>query len=104
MDKPNPWVNGISAAITFSILYTVCAVTIALFPEPGLNFFNAWFHGLDLSLLRTKDKPFTLAMFIYGLLGVAITTYLMGALYAAIYNLVSSRSRRAQSSGNRLAH
>ena len=87
MDKLNPWTVGATTAATFAIVYSVCAAGYALLPDGTMAFFNAWFHGLDLQLLKS-DKPFTLATFIYGLLSVAVTSFVTGTLYGGIYNLI----------------
>jgi hypothetical protein len=103
MDRLNPWKIGIAAAITSSITYTVCAVAVDLFPEASITFFNAWFHGLDLSLIRAH-KPDLVGVFIYGLVGVAVTAFFVATIYATVYNLVSFGARRDQLREDRLTH
>ncbi len=93
MHRLNPWIVGIAMAITFSILSTACAIAIALFPDGTLSFFNAWFHGLDLTLLKPPGgRPLTLGQFVYGLFGIAVTGFITGAVFATVYNLLRPRS------------
>ncbi|MGB8855662.1 MAG: DUF5676 family membrane protein [Burkholderiales bacterium] len=87
MNKVNPWVIGATAAATFAILYSTCAAAYALFPNGTMAFFNAWFHGFDFTLLKA-DKPFTAGTFIYGLLSVAVTSFVTGLLFGSLYNLI----------------
>lgn len=52
-------------------------------------------HGLDLSLLKPAGgKPLTLAQYVYGLAGVALVSFITGALFA-LYNLVALRRSMA---------
>ncbi len=92
MERLNPWILGGTASITFSITYTVCALAVALFPDGTVSFFNAWFHGLDLNLLKPPGgRPLTLGQFFYGLVGIAATSFVVGTLFAAVYNLIRLR-------------
>jgi len=94
MERLNPWILGCTASITFSITFTVCALAVALFPDGTVSFFNAWFHGLDLNLLKpTGGRPLTLGQFFYGLVGVAATSFVVGTLFAAVYNLIQPRAK-----------
>lgn len=92
MYEIHPVRAGAAAAITFSVLFTICAAAVVLFPEATINFFNTWFHGLDLTLLR-PDPPrvLTIRQFVYGLVGVIAVSYLAGSAYALVYNLLKPR-------------
>ena len=94
MEQLNPWIIGCAASITFSIVFTVCALAVVLFPDDTISFFNAWFHGLDLTLLKPSGgRPLTIGQFVYGLFGVAATSFVVGTLFAAVYNLIRPRTR-----------
>lgn len=89
MDKLNPWALGTALAITMAIVFAACAAALALWPGPTLEFFNAWFHGLDLRLLVPPGgRPLTLGQFFYGLTGVIAAGFGAGALFAVVYRLV----------------
>jgi hypothetical protein len=95
MEKLSTAAVGVTSAVTFSIVFTACAIAVALAPDATIGFFNAWFHGLDLSLLKPAGgKPLTLAQYVYGLVGVAFVSFITGALFALVYNLVT-RQRSA---------
>ena len=92
MGRLNPWILGCTASITFSVTFAVCALAVALFPDGTVSFFNAWFHGLDLNLLKPPGgRPLTFGQFFYGLVGVAATSFVVGILFAAVYNLIQPR-------------
>jgi len=89
MDRLNPWIIGCTASVTFAIVFTVCALAVVLFPDGTVGFFNAWFHGLDLTLLKPPGgRPLALGQFFYGLAGVVATSFIVGTLFAAVYNLI----------------
>lgn len=87
MRSLNVWRFGAAAALTFSIVYTVCALAVALFPEATVDFFNSWFHSLDLRFLRPPgSRPLTIGQFAYGLVGAAFLSFAVGAALAGFYN------------------
>lgn len=88
MDNLKPWVVGVALAITLALAYTVCAAAFALSPEETLSFFNAWFHGIDLRVLQPVASTFSLGVFFYGLSGITLSGFAIGAIYAVAYNLV----------------
>ena len=93
MNRLQPWQFGFAGAVTFSILYCACALAVALFPDSTIGFFNAWFHGLDLALLKPAGgRPQTLGQFVYGLLSAAAVSFAMTASLAGFYNLLTGAS------------
>ena len=90
MDTTKPWVTGAALAVTVGMVYLVCAVAVALFPDGTLAFFNTWLHGLDLTLVkRPATKPLTAAEWIYGFVSAVTAGFLAGALYGWARNLFS---------------
>ncbi len=87
MNVLNPLTTGAAFAVTFGVVYGVCAAAFALWPAATLDFFNAWFHGLNLAGLQAGAKPFTVGVFIYGLIGIVAFGLVTGAVFAASYNL-----------------
>lgn len=86
MNKLNPWVIGGALALATAVLYTVCAAAFALWPQTTLEFFNAWFHGLNFASMQGGAKPFTIGLFVYGLVGVSVSAFVTGALYVLFAN------------------
>jgi 2TM family of unknown function (DUF5676) len=96
MNRLQPWKLGFAGAATFSVFFTACAVAVALFPDGTIGFFNAWFHGLDLALLKPPGgRPLTLGQFVYGLVGAAVVSFAVGASLAGFYNLFARASDRS---------
>ncbi len=91
MDTIKPWVTGAALAVTVGMVYLVCALAVALFPDGTLAFFNTWLHGLDLTLLkRPATQPLTAAEWIYGFVSAVTASFLAGALYGWARNLFSA--------------
>lgn len=87
MGKLNPWRFGGTLALTAGTVSLICALAVFLFPDGMINFVNAWFHGLDLTLIKS-NKPWTLDGLAYGLFGAIATGFLSGVVFAFCYNLV----------------
>jgi 2TM family of unknown function (DUF5676) len=97
MNRLQPWSFGFAGAVTFSALYTACALAVAIFPEGTIGFFNAWFHGLDLTLLKPQGgRPLTLGQFLYGLASAAAVSFAIAASAAGFYNLFARVSPGAE--------
>ncbi|HVS26041.1 MAG TPA: DUF5676 family membrane protein [Burkholderiales bacterium] len=90
--KP-PWKTGATLALTLAITYTVCAAAYVLWPERGIDFLNALFHGLDFHKLGTP-MTFTFLMFLYPLVVFVIWGFAVGMLYAWLHNLLHGNSRQ----------
>lgn len=84
MPTVNHWKTGFALALTIAIGYTVCAAAYALWPEQGIGFLNALFHGLDFHRLAV-GTPFTLATFAGPLLVMSVWGFLMGTLFSWLH-------------------
>lgn len=93
MSTMSPWRTGIALSLTIVISYTACAALYALWPERGIDFLNALFHGLDFHKLGAP-MPFTFLMFLYPLLVFVIWGFAVGALFAWLHNQVQVRGVR----------
>ena len=92
MNKLNPWIVGGAIAIAFGITYIGCALSYALWPDAALGFFNAWFHGIDITILETS-KTFTVGMFLYGLVSVMASAFIFGVILSFTYNALTLVAR-----------
>ena len=90
MNSLRPWKSGIAAAAAFSLFYTACALAFVFFPDGTIRFFNAWFHGLDLTLLRPPGgRPLTFGQFFYGVCGAGLVSFVIATTFVGFYNLFS---------------
>jgi hypothetical protein len=94
MNKLNVVKTGLALAVTLALFNSLCATIVALWPALAIAFANAWMHELDLQLIRA-DAPLTLGRFVYGLVGVSVTGFVIGGLYAWVYNWMPKIRRNA---------
>lgn len=78
--KTSPWHTGRSLAITMAISYTVCALLYRLWPEQGVAFLNALFHGLDFGRLVTP-APFNLSDFFMPMTVLLVWGFITGTVF-----------------------
>ena len=71
-----------SAALT-AISYIICFAIVLIFKESSLEFFNLFFHGIDLTSLATTPN---LVNGIVGLIISTIVAYAYGWIFAITYN------------------
>jgi hypothetical protein len=89
MNKPSPWLTGVSLAMTILIGYTACAVFFITFPETGVAVLNSLFHGLDFRRLQPEASSFSFIGFGTVVAALALYGFLLGVLYASIRNRFS---------------
>ena len=89
--KPlNPKLVSFSLVVVSVALSLLCALFIALVPQASLKFFGSIFHGIDMAKIAA---PITVSGVLTGLIAVAIIAFVIGWLFAVIYNYLSSRVR-----------
>lgn len=76
-----PWKTGAALALTMAISYLVCTVLHAVWPDAGVVFLNALFHGLDFRQLGTPQPP-SLAMVWPPLLVLGGWGFVVGTLFS----------------------
>lgn len=81
MNTRTPWKTGVSLSLTMAISYTVCAILYGLWPQQGVDFLNALFHGLDFRRLASP-LPFTPGVFIYPLVVLVVWGFVVGTVFA----------------------
>ena len=84
MDKLNNKVIGLALATTSVVLYVICALLYWIIPETLVNYANYLFHGIDITLITNKSM--TLGSTVIGLILIFVSSYLIGTLFASLYN------------------
>ena len=90
MDKLNPLSVGLATAITLMVINTLCAAAVALWPDGTITIFNSFAHGLDFRAVKSTE-PLHLGRFLLGLISIGVIGFLVGAVFAWSYNLLSRR-------------
>lgn len=84
--KETAWANA--TAISTGVIYIVCAAFVAILPGLSKLVMQSWFHGIDLEALWTGAPR---GNFVLGLVSVIIGTWLVGYLFAWLYNSIRER-------------
>lgn len=90
MQTLDPWRFGAAFALTVAIGYAVCTLLWVNFTGPAIAFLNALFHGFDFRPLAT-GSGFSLPDGMYATAVLTVWAFLIGALLAAIRNLLAVR-------------
>ncbi|MEK6834744.1 MAG: DUF5676 family membrane protein [Nanoarchaeota archaeon] len=88
MDKLDSNVVGLTLASLSAILYAICVVFYWIAPKTTLIYFNYLFHGVELSNIA-KQIVFTDALI--GLVLMSASAYLVGILFANLYNYFNKK-------------
>ena len=73
-----------ATALVVAVVYVVCVVTVALFPEFMMSLAQSWFHGLALSPLSDWQK--TPGTFVLGLVSATGLAWAVDYIFAIVYN------------------
>lgn len=73
-----------AGALLLTAVYLVCALSVLLFPDLIFSLAQSWFHGLDLSKIRTPGVA--TESFVLGLVSAAVLSWLAHYAFAWTYN------------------
>lgn len=85
-EKLKPKTTGYALASVSGIVSLVCLLLIVIAKDFTINLFSAIFHGIDLSQI-TADN-ITIGSVILGFVEVVIAGFILGWLFAKVYNLM----------------
>ena len=86
-NKLSPKRVSLSLAYVTAIVSIVCALSIAIFPLGAINLFGSIFHGIDISQIAVA---LSWQNAILGTVVTIILAFIIGWLFAVIYNKVKS--------------
>ncbi len=82
--KHEPSATANAVGVTTAIVYVICRILVSLFPDLMFTIAQSWFHGIELSRLGSWNL--TISSFLTGLVSSTITAWLIGYLFANVYN------------------
>lgn len=80
--EPNATANAM--AVTVAIIFIVCRLAVALFPDLAMTIAKSWFHGLEIS--QVSGWNLSLGSFVLGLATSVGGAWLIGYVFANVYN------------------
>jgi len=90
--KHDPMATANAAAATTAFIAVVCALAIILAPELSLGIAQSWFHGIDLSKVRTVVSP-SLGSIVYGWVTATVGGWVVGYVFASAYNWFTKKGK-----------
>jgi hypothetical protein len=83
--------TSLALGSTIAILYSLCAIAMAVFPGAAFGFVRSVSHGVNLSALEIGTTPFTFGEFIGGLICITAYALVAGYLYGFFRNLLATK-------------
>ncbi len=81
--KKNSMATANAFAATIIVVYVTCALFFVLAPDVSMAITKTWFHGIDISLINGRTN--TINSFVLGLVSAAISSWLVGYIFALFY-------------------
>jgi hypothetical protein len=94
MSQAKPSVVGSAFSLTVGVGYTLCAIIVALFPDPSYNFLSSLFHGGNVSMLQPAAGAFTFGSYFISLIALMVSGFALGAFYSYVLGYLSSNVKR----------
>ncbi len=89
MENLNKKVVGLTLGTTSTIVYVICSIWYNIAPKSLIGYGNYLFHGIDLDSITSKTVTFS--SIIIGLVLIFISGYLIGTLFAMLYNYFNKK-------------
>lgn len=90
--KHDPMATANAAAATTAFIAVACALAIILAPELSLGIAQSWFHGIDLTRVRTLAAP-SAGSIVYGWITATIGGWIVGYVFATSYNWFAPKKK-----------
>lgn len=81
--KKDPIATAHAAGITVGIIFVVCRLAFVLLPDLTMAIAQSWFHSIALN---QTPVGLTTGSFILGLISTVISAWLVGYVFANLYN------------------
>ncbi len=82
--KQYPLATANALAATTAVIYLLYAAAVALLPDLSMTIAQSWF--IDIDLTKISSFKLTAGSFILGIITATIAAWLIGFLFAKIYN------------------
>jgi hypothetical protein len=87
VDKLNPKRIANTLGVVFAGVSLLCAVLVLVFPGAAMSVFSNIFHGIDITQIAKSSV--SIGSIIIGLIEVFILGWIIGWLFAVVYNKLS---------------
>jgi hypothetical protein len=80
----SPMATANAAGATTAIVFVACRLLVGVFPDFMFTVGQSWLHGIQLTQMGTWNVPGS--TFILGLVSSTVFAWLVGYLFAVLYN------------------
>lgn len=80
----DPMATANAAGVTTAVIYVACRLLVGVFPDFMFSLAQSWLHGVQLTRMSTWNL--TTGAFIFGLVSSTVSAWLVGYLFAIVYN------------------
>ncbi len=80
----DPMATANAAGVVAAVIFVACRLLVGIVPDFMFTVAQSWFHGVQLARLDTLN--ITTSTFMLGLVSSAVTAWLIGYLFAVVYN------------------
>lgn len=80
----HPMATANAAGVTTAVIFVACRLLVGVLPDFMFTVAQSWFHGVTLTRLDTWNL--TTSAFILGLVSSTVFAWLVGYLFAVMYN------------------
>ena len=87
--KHNPTATANALATTSGVFYIACRLLVSLLPDFSFSIAQSWFHGLGIA--QSGSWNLSLESFLVGLISFTVLAWVIGYLFASVYNYFSKR-------------
>ena len=85
----DPMATANAAGLTIIIVFIACRLLVGISPDFMYTVGQSWFHGIQLTQMDTWNL--TTSAFILGLISSSVFAWLVGYLFAVLYNTFVDR-------------
>ncbi len=82
--KHHPVATAHAVGLTTAIVFVVCRLLVGVSPNLMFAIGQSWFHGIQLTPMDTWSIP--TSTFVLGLVSSSLFGWLIGYLFAVVYN------------------
>ncbi len=83
--KKNPNATANALAVTTVVVFAVCRFAFVVAPDFSLAVGRSWFHGIDIGKISSLNL--STESFVLGIVSATISAWLIGYLFAIMYNM-----------------
>lgn len=79
----------LAVAVFVEIIYLICLLFVALFPNFSQTVFQSWMHGIDLTTVWNPAIFLSAGSIVLGIISVFVVVYVLIWLFVVVYQKIA---------------